>query len=258
MKLWSELDIQERIITTSSVPVNQSQSSSSTGSTFYQPVPENQQQAIIIPAPTVNSLMGSVEFIQVSGTTELPMPFEQRTGKDIEVVTDQPIDVMVKDKAFSSTNLYPIGTRFKLKVINDAFTYIIALNSDGVKILHPNVRTQNTGKDIEVIQEATPTAGNVTIPVNGTFAITPSKTGIESPSDDLAIMLSKSELIAQELLEKLNAVSGSLSERIAQVFGAEQIPAMVAGIQNEGNLFSFNGNNTSQNILPLVFKIRKQ
>jgi hypothetical protein len=58
LKLWSELDIPERIITTSSTPINQSQPSSSTSSTSYQPVPENQQQAIIIPAPTVNSLMG--------------------------------------------------------------------------------------------------------------------------------------------------------------------------------------------------------
>lgn len=144
-----------------------------------------------------------------------------------------------------------------MKIQNDAFSYVLVLNSDGVKLLHPRVQTRSLGKDIEVTQEATPTVGNVVIPANGTFTITPSKTGTELPTDDMALLLSKSELVVEEIIEKLNAVSGSLSERVGQVFGAEQIRPADAGVRAEGNRFTFNAGTSPQNVLPLVFRIRK-
>lgn len=250
LKLWSELDIPETTAMGNSAPSNSHPAS-------YQPLPEMQQQAIIIPPPTVSSLTGSVAFVQLVGGQEQPMSFEQRTGKDIEVVTDEPTNVVVKDQSFSTLQAYPVGTRFRMMVQNEGFTYVLALNSDGVKLLHPRVQTRLSGKDIEVTQEATASVGSVVVPANGAFTITPSKTGVEYPSDDMALLLSKSELVVEELLEKLNAVTGSLSERITQVFGANQINPADAGVRAEGNRFMFNAGNSPQNVLPLVFRIRK-
>jgi hypothetical protein len=257
MKLWSELDIPETVSTASTTPTGDNPALQPGNPTTYQPMPEVQQQEVVIPAPTVSSMAGSVEFVQLVSGQEQPMSFEQRTGKDIEVVTDEPTDVVVKDQSFSTAQSYPIGTKFRMKIQNDAFTYVLVLNSDGVKLLHPRVQTRSAGKDIEVTQEATPSVGNVVIPANGTFTITPSKTGNESPTDDMALLLSKSELVVEEIMEKLNAVSGSLSERMGQVFGADQIRPADAGVRAEGNRFTFNAGNSPQNVLPLVFRIRK-
>lgn len=263
LKLWSELDIPPLAATSTNQSTDVSNTvnsaSNSVGNTTYQqPI---QQEAIVIPAPTFSQLSGNVSFVQLTGQTEIPINFEQRTGKDIEVVTDVPNDsTTVKDQYFNTTDAYPLGTRFKIKVSNTAFTYVLVLNSDGIKFLYPRIQVnmRSGGKDIDVIQETTPPIGDMLIPATGSFAITPSKTGAQTESEDFAMLLSKSELSVEETVEKLNAVSGNLAERITQVFGIERILANQAGLKAQGNQFSFNADGTVQNLLPIVFKIRKQ
>jgi hypothetical protein len=248
MKLWSELDIPP--LPTTSTPTNSSGA--------YQPQP-TPPEAVVIPAATTNSLAGSIAFVQLLNQQETSIAFEQRTGKDIAVITDSTADVVVKDQFFSSVSTYSVGTKFRANVSNNGFTYVVALNSDGVALLYPQVRyTVGKGvKDVTVIQDVAPANGTLRIPATGLFGITPSKTGVESPSEDIGFLLSKSELVIEELIEKLNAAQGNLPERITQVFGAARIPATDAGVQFINGQIVFNGSNSPQNVLPLVFRIRK-
>lgn len=255
LKMWSELDVSSSFShSVVSAPVNRMGSVS--GSTPYTTTGE----AIVIPAPTVSGLAGSVAFVQISGTQEQPMNFQQRTGKDIDIVTDSPSDhTTVKDQYFSTIETYAVGSRFRLKVFNNAFSYVLVLNSDGVRLLHPRVQTSpgKSGKDIEIVQDVKPQVGDVQIPSTGSFAITPSKTGSESMSEDFALLLSKAELSIEEIIEKLNFAPGNLSERIAEVFGGNRIATTQAGVQVAGNRFTFDATNAPESVLPLVFQIRK-
>lgn len=230
MKLWSELNLQA----TETAVNNQT------------------PDAMVVPAPTLSSLLGSVEFVQILNKQELAMNFEAAKGKNIELVEDT-----ISTHYFSTTTTYPIGTRFKLKATSDAFVYVLALNTDGIKLLFPLTQYKQLGKNIEVIEEANPETGLVILPTKGYFGITASNTGTETNSEDLGIIISKSELITTELIEKLNATTGNLEERLTQALGNNQILPEEAGIQINGNRFDFNATNNEKNILPLVFKILK-
>ncbi|RCR66304.1 hypothetical protein DUE52_27590 [Larkinella punicea] len=261
LKLWSELDIPAPATSIGnpalSGPTTTGNPALAAGSgTLVQP----QSEAVVIPAPTVSQLSGTLMFVQTTNSTELPMNFELRTGKDIDVVTDVPNDhSTVPDLYFTTSEAYPLGTRFKIKVTNSAFTYVLVLNSDGVKLLHPRVQINsgNGGKDIDVVGDVTPATGDLQIPSTGSFAITPSKTGVQTESEDFALLLSKSELSVEEIIEKLNAIPGNLAERITQIFGGERVSLSQAGVQSMGNQLTFNAGGATQHVLPLVFKIRK-
>ena len=150
-----------------------------------------------------------------------------------------------------------MGTRFKIKISNTAFTYFIVLNSDGIKQLHPNIQVRQNSKDIDIIGEESASIGDLVIPTNGSFIIAASKTGEEKSTEDFCILLSRSELIPEETIEKLNAAYGTLSERITQVFGAQRMALNNSSIRQEGSKIIFDATNSTSNVLPLVFKILK-
>ena len=236
LKTWSELDV--------------------TGDNQPQ-TPYPLRGEVVIPAPTVTTVLGSVEFIQTTNGQQTPMYFEKIQGKDIGVVSDNKPSLETKDSFWTSTTTYPMGTRFKIKISNTAFTYFIVLNSDGIKQLHPNIQVRQNSKDIDIIGEESASIGDLVIPTNGSFIIAASKTGEEKSTEDFCILLSRSELIPEETIEKLNAAYGTLSERITQVFGAQRMALNNSSIRQEGSRIIFDATNSTSNVLPLVFKILK-
>jgi hypothetical protein len=234
MKSWSELDLVSN--------------ASANGRTA-------KIEEVNIPAPTLDAMEGSIKFLQIVDGQEIAMDFMQHNGKDI--VVDGSTNSNYKTPYFTSTNQYSVGTKFKIEANSDVFIYVLVLNSTGVKSLHPNVQYVQFGKDIELTSESSPTTGRFILPEKGAFTIVADKNESEKNSEDFALIISKSELIMEETIEKLNALSGSLDERFSQVFGEQQITFDEAQVQNSGNQFSFSYKNQEKNILPLVFKILK-
>jgi hypothetical protein len=230
LKSWSELDLSNAINSSNSQTVN-------------------------VPTSTLSSIEGDIQFIQVSNSEESPMEFEQNNGKDI--IVDNESGKTYKTPYFNSLANYKIGTKFKIIANADAFIYVIVLNTDGIKLLHPYVLYVQKGKDIDVIKESMPTTGKVILPKEGLFTIVTSKDGSEKDSEDFALIISKSELIMEETIEKINAVTGNLDERFSQVFSDQQITYEEAQVKVSGNQFNFSYQKTDKNILPMVFKIRR-
>jgi hypothetical protein len=230
------------------------------------------EEAIVIPQRTLNSLQGTICFFQEdkSGSEDKPVYFISSEGrKDLRVITDNADEkLLVTDEYFSTAKRFETGSKIRLEVNNSGFTYILALNTDGIALLHPFenivISKDAATKDITITGDETPATGIVRIPspaANGTprfFTIVKNATGIETGAEEMAILLSKSELELEELVQKLNNVNGNLSERITRVFGEQKILTGEAHLSNEDNYIRFEANNADKNVLPLVFKILKK
>lgn len=228
------------------------------------------KEEVVIPKPTINSLHGTISFFHKNsdGRETEVVHFESNEGKkDMKVVSDNNNKKQyATDEYFITHESYPLGSLFRLQVNNSGFTYILVLNTDGIALLYPskNLVIKQENKDIIVSGDATPVAGRVNIPGNDSngqpqyFRIEKNADGSESQSEELALILSRSELLLEETIEKLNNVSGNLSERITQVFGEKKIEKSSANVIMNEDILSFNADNSSNDVLPLVFKIMKK
>ena len=239
-----------------------------TWSQLHIPEPESyhKEEAVIIPAKSITSLHGSIRFYQKTTTGERPMAFNYGEGnKDLVVVTDEDEPALAKDEFFTTVESYPVGTKLRIELDNAGFTYVLALNSKGVALIYPDIELPTAGaRDLIVEDDVTPRIGKVFIPAKGDhdrarfITISPNATGQENKSEEMAVLLSMSELELEEILTKLDSVSGNLSERVTKVFGEQKISKDAAQVTVEGGSISFNADNSSQSVLPLVFKILKQ
>lgn len=256
LKGWSELTIQPVTLADSAtvVPVN---------------------EAVTIPEATLSGLGGKIIFAKIENGQELPMDFRMSAGKDIiiektPVISDPqqnqtpPVSTenssnsqSYKTPYLESSELHNYGTKFKLKAESTAFIYVMVLNSTGIMLLHPNVNYSQSGKDITVTTNSSPTVGSLTIPSSGLFTISKSGTAADqNPSEDFAILISKSELNFSDLIEKMNASMGPLDERIAIIFADKQITHQEASVNMQAGEIQFKYDG-EKNVLPLVFKINK-
>jgi hypothetical protein len=227
-------------------------------------------EAVVIPTKTINSLNGSISFfLKTDGGQDQAISFTLNEGKkDIQVVSDGEEPIAANDEYFTTTESYPVGARLRMQVANSGFSYVLALNTDGIALIYPskNITVRKTGdtKDIIVDGDETPGTGAVDIPGKGSngnpryFSITKNATGTETSAEELALLLSKAELELTEIIEKLNEVSGNLSERITKVFAEQKIDKDSAQLSLQESGISFNADESTNSVLPLVFKIRKQ
>ena len=227
-------------------------------------------EAVVIPNKTINSLNGSVVFfLKEEGGQDQAISFSLAEGrKDIIVVSEDNEKLAAHEEYFTTAESYPVGSRFRMQVANSGFTYVMALNSDGIALLYPSknitIKKTNNTKDIVVDGDETPAIGGVDVPGKAAsgnmryFSITKNATGSETTSEELAMLLSKSELELTEIIEKLNEVTGNLSERITKVFAGQKIDKSSANLSIQQSGISFNADESTSSVLPLVFKIMKQ
>jgi hypothetical protein len=245
-----------------------------TWSQFNLPTPlgYKTQEAIVIPERTINTLQGKIDFFQKNNETLIDqlVSFDAGEGKkDINVISENSNETKSSsDEYFVTRENYSVGEKFRLEVNNTGFTYILVLNSNGVVLLYPNQNLKKIEKDGEkdftLSYDETPKVGLVNIPeynlkgVPRYFEITKSVNGVEVAAEEIAILLSKSELELVEIVEKLNSIVGNLSERVTSVFGIKKISLQEGNIIMHENSISFNADDTEKNILPIVFKILKK
>jgi hypothetical protein len=219
--------------------------------------PENfstKKQKITIPAATLTgNFEGNIEFIQLDNSNEVSMEFQKNEGKNI--IIDEKSDATYRTPYFVSNNSYANGTRYKLKATASVFVYVVALNSEKVEFLHPSINYKQSGKNIEVEKEETPTIGQFLMPQKGAFKIVDSNDGNTSDSEDFGLIVTNVELNIDDTIEKLNNTSGKLDERFSIVFAEQQITHQEAQVQMQGGQINFSYQNGEKKILPLVFKI---
>jgi hypothetical protein len=234
-----------------------------------EPTGYQKAEAVVIPAKTINTLNGKLKMLvkRPGESTEQMVPFALREGqKDLVITSETSSTATAKDEYFTTTDSYPIGTGFRIEIMNSAFTYVLALNSSGIAILYPQMKdpVQFASTRDLVLDEPVPQPGSVYVPAPGPgnssryFSISANANGVEKPEEELGILLSKSELVLAEIIQKLNEAEGNLSERITRVFAEQKISNSNGNIIIEESSIKFNADSSSQSVLPIVFKIRKQ
>ena len=248
LKSFAELNLQSA----------SSQNISSTSNNLVENVTTN--EAISVPAATFDTFSGQITFFQIKDGQKRPMIFQSNTGKDI-VVEDEKTDLNDHSNAtldyLTSLETYQQGTKFKIEANANCFIYVLVLNSGNTVLLHPKVSYKTEGKDIEIIAEASPTVGSLTIPNSGLFSIVANSDGSSTNTEDFALLISKSELIMDDTIGQLNALTGSLDQRLSQLFENQMISNSEANLDNTEGVLKFSYNSREKNIFPLVFKILK-
>jgi hypothetical protein len=234
--------------------------------------------------PVFDELSGWVEFVQLSGQgREVPMSFDRPLTKNITIETrridqgsartDQYAAGVLR---FETMDQYDQGTQFLLRVKNTAGMYVLALNSGHeVLFLYPYANDalsdcrdfQPVSKDIGIgYLAATPVVGKdrsgVTVlptpdcrynpPVDRYFTISG-----DTRKEELAIILTRSELDVESVRRSLQAAQGNLDERLARVFGTEVIPPD-GTVSLSNNRMEFKAGRTDRSVLPVVFQINRR
>lgn len=243
----------------------------------YEPINEttnnkfqNDKNETYVPYATINDLKGNIVFSYVSQkkpvqTATMPFKHQQKsrdlTIGQLEENTDYSGDY------FFSENQYPENTAFQIKIKNTAFSYIFAINSnDKCYNIYPFskewVDAYKMERDLSIGE--LPGKDDYT---NET--IIPSKnaqTGAENyiiisgqaKQEQLCIIISKAELNMQDVYKKLDAMSGSIYEKLNAVFTDNIISANEASLNISSGNISFDAQTNEKTILPLLFFINRQ
>ena len=156
--------------------------------------------------------------------------------------------------------------------------YIVALNSGNkAAFLYPysnaDIPDCSNGKrtlqrDITITAlNATPVVnkdpdGNITLPVADCRTSPPTEQYYtisgNTTEENFCVLLTKSELNVTDIAQRIEAESGTLSERLAHIFGSQAINAADADLKIQDNKLMFDARTTTQNVLPVVFVIRRK
>ena len=256
------------------------------------PIPTDVLNPVEVPAPTFKELFGFVEFVFLKDdVTPTPMSFTLGATRDIGIgylkelpkntKTDVPIGTAtVKTMVYNSAVTFGENTHFQLKVNNTAGMYIIALNKQGkdAEFLYPydnkdlpacSVASRTGMRDIGITTlPVSPVVGkdidgNITLPTADCSTTPPTQryytiSGNNQPDETFCVLLSKSELDMKDIEQRVEAESGPLGERLSRIFGTKAINPNEANLSVANNKLSFDARTAQNNVLPLVFMIKRK
>lgn len=219
--------------------------------------------------PAMKSLQGQLQFL-VAGTGARAMAFEAANGatRDLVIGSADPAPG-VATPVFTSTDAWPEGTAFQVRVQNSALLYAFALNSNGkCAAIYPFseewVRgfVMSKSRDLTVgplmLQDA---AGEVVIPAKNAQTGQENYIRISGPStkEQFCLLVSKSELDLKAVMGQIEGLSGTLAERVAALWQAEPHCATAAAAQVtlEGTAIRYSVTDETKWLLPFVFEIRR-
>ncbi len=270
---------------------NSTTSTSSGATTTTKNVPGDVLNPHSVPAATFKELQGSVEFIFLKDdVTPTPMRFKTGATRDISVgylkalPKDTKGDVIiassnVKTMTYYSTDVFDENAHFQLKVNNSAGVYILALNKDGkaADFLYPfdnkdlpecSAAKKTQMRDIGVSSlKASPVVGkdidgNITLPSADCSTTPPTERYYtisgNAKEETFCVLLSKSELNMTDLKERIEAEQGPLAERLSHIFANQAIAPNDANLILTENKLAFDARTAQNNVLPLVFLIKRK
>jgi hypothetical protein len=253
-------------------------------------VPASVQNPVQVPAATFHELNGFVEFTFLKDDkTPTTMPFVASKTRDITIgyLAKQPTNTTdpvvvntttAKTAFYTSTEAYGAGGHFQLKVNNTGGMYIFALNTGNKALcLYPyenrTIPDCSPGKrsmmrDITIGElPTTPVVnkdmdGNITLPTADCATSPPTERyfAISGPVNDeqFCVLLSKSELNVVDIAARIQAESGTFAERLARIFGTQAISPADANLALQDNRLTFDARTATQNVLPVVFVIKRK
>jgi len=248
--------------------------------------PAFRNATVDVSRPLFDKLEGYLEFVQVDANLrEAKMGFRMVGGKDIMVNPLDGITTLVPSAYYESTGVYADGTQFYLRCRNTAGMYVLALNSGNrVSFLYPydeditdargyrRATARNLGelgKDV-VVETLSPSIllgqnneGETILPTPLMSANPPKPRyfSLRPPYrevEEFCVIVTRSELDVEETRRLLQAATGLLHERLSQVFGTQMVTPDQAGLTQNGDHIEFKAtDNTSNSVLPIVFRIRR-
>ncbi len=221
--------------------------------------------------PVMKSLAGELEFV-TTGSQSMRFAMLGGVTRNLEVGEATPNATPVASvniPVLQTTETHSEGTAFQIQVQNSALLYAFALNTDGkCAPIYPFSEAWVRGfqmsknRDLSVgplmLQDA---PGSTIIPAKN------ANTGVEnyikitgtSTKEQLCLIVSKSEIDLQDVITRIEALPGSLAERVAALWQAEPHCATTseAGLKVNGNTIQFHVTNEAKWLLPLVFEIQR-
>lgn len=221
--------------------------------------------------PVMKTLSGELEFVTI-GNQPLRFVMNSAATRDLtvgEATTTTPSSVPVNIPVLQTTESHGDGTAFQIRVQNSALLYAFALNSNGkCAPIYPFSEAWVRGfqmsktRDLSVgplmLQDA---PGSTIIPAKNanTGAENYIKISGTSTKEQLCLIVTKSELDLQDVITRIEQLTGSLAERVAALWQSEPhcANASEAGLNVNGNIIQFNITNEAKWLLPLVFEIQR-
>ncbi len=229
----------------------------------------------IVDQPVMKSLSGSLEFI-IAGNPPQNMSFASQSrsmnkrnlvvGENNATTTSSGV---INIPVFQTANAYDEGTAFQIRVQNTALLYAFVLNSDGkCTAIYPfnqnwvrsfqMSKSRNLSVGPLMLQDA---SGSTTIPARNANTGAENYIKISGPAtkEQICLIVSKSEMDLNDVIAKIEQLTGSLAERVTALWQSEEHCANTteAGLMVNGGSIQFNVQNDAKWLLPLVFEIKR-
>lgn len=224
---------------------------------------DNKNESVNVPYPTMKNLEGSIEFIHRRGIGDLQtMKFSASRDLGIGTGNDEPNNCLV----YETVNDYVGGTEFQIKIKNSGLMYIFSLNKDG-SVFHIYPYSQellsyfkiDITRDLGIGPAMNRNEDGITI-IPSENKETGDKNYIYlkadgSKEEQICIILTKSELKADEISEKIQQKEGNFTAKINDIFGENLAKASEYATINNG-VVSFN-DPQSDKVMAIIFKIKR-
>ena len=216
---------------------------------------------ISVEYPVMKQLSGSIQFISYEEDgSKYNMEFEiPKTTRDLKVGNKN-------SSSFISKLIYETGLSFQIRITNTAFVYAFAFNDNDVCYpIYPYnndwVQSFNMSKDRNL------GVGPLMMKDNNNLLVIPSKnadTGEEnyiqitgtSNRERLCLILSKSELDLNDLCNKVQSMTGSLSSRVNSVLSSPNLGTL-DNLKLTTDSEKINFEMVDKWLIPLIFEIRR-
>jgi hypothetical protein len=216
--------------------------------------------------PTTKELSGSLAFRLASGENMAFLSGKTKS-RDLGIGTLNS-DGGTKEGVFTTEKRYSEGTQFQIKTENTGLMYVFAFNSNntcfaiypysaewvngfGMKkgksrdlTINPLMLKNDDDNSLSIPSARADTGEENYITISG-----------NSRKEQLCVLLSKSEIDFEALLQAINDSEGTLSERLEAVFGDTAKGYEYISVQK--NVISFDLNQLETPVLPLIFEIQR-
>jgi hypothetical protein len=216
--------------------------------------------------PTTKELSGSLEFRLASGENMAFLSGKTKS-RDLGIGTLNSANG-TKEGVFTTEKRYSEGTQFQITTENSGLMYVFAFNSNntcfaiypysaewvngfGMKksknrdlTINPLMLKNDEDNSLSIPSPRADTGEENYITISG-----------NSRKEQLCVLLSKSEIDFEALLQAINEGEGTLSERLEAVLGDTAKGYEHISVQK--NVFSFDLNQLETPVLPLIFEIQR-
>jgi hypothetical protein len=214
--------------------------------------------------PALKELSGSIEFV-LSDSENKKMDFSLPEKYRNLIVSGK---TKYSANSFVSTEVYPEGTYFQVRVKNTGFLYVFSIYDQNICYpIYPYTKEWISSFSMEPKNRNLIVGPLMLKDENGVVTV-PSKnteTGEENylhisgfrPKEELCLILSKSELSLIDLCTAIDATTGELESRVFTALGIDDTNKDGYTVEKNGSQINFKITNKDVNLIPIIFEIKR-